>query len=81
MGEGAMDEIQQILVNEHMHDLRRDADEGRLRDHARYGDPEDPGRSSGRAARVRLGQWLIGVGTTVAGSAGDRRGGTAGSAL
>ncbi len=81
MREGAMDEIQQIIVNEHMDDLRRDAEEGRMRDHARDGDPEDPGTGSGRAARVRLGKWLIGVGTAVAGSAGDRRGGRAGSAL
>lgn len=75
-----MEDIQQIIVHEHMADLRRDAEEGRIRDHTAYGDPEDPG-TAGRAARVRLGEWLIGVGTAVAGSAGDRRGGTAGSAL
>jgi hypothetical protein len=70
-----MEDLQQILVNEHIGDLRRDAAgmraESRIRN--RTGDAEVV-TSRGDGARVRVGNWLIGVGTAVAGSAGDRRG-------
>jgi hypothetical protein len=75
-----MEDIQQIIVNERIDDLRRDTAARRMRDTS---DGDRAGAPPGgvRAVRVRLGEWLIGVGTAVAGSAGDRRGGTAGSAL
>ena len=75
-----MEDLQQIIVSEHMDELRHDADVRRLRDPSR----EDPGADGGggvAAARTRLGEWLIGVGNAVAGSASDRRGGTVDSAL
>ncbi len=75
-----MEDIQQIIVNEHIHELRHDAEARRLREPSRDG-PEADARGSLRAARIRLGAWLIGVGTAVAGSASDRRGGTADSAF
>ena len=76
-----MEDLQQIIVNEHIHDLRRDAEASRMRD--AHGDDDRAGAPPGGvgAARVRLGEWLIGVGNAVAGSASDRRGGTADSAL
>jgi hypothetical protein len=62
-----MQDLQQIIVNEHIGDLRREAEaqrsERRMRHRTREGDSE--------GARVRLGHWLIGVGTAVAGPAGD----------
>jgi hypothetical protein len=80
-----MQDLQRIIVNEHIDDLRRDAEAlrvaRRIRDHTLDGDPASGEATDGRPARVRLGQWLIGVGTAVAGSPRDRKGGTAGSAL
>jgi hypothetical protein len=76
-----MEDIQQIIVNQRIDELRHDADARRMRGDRDDGDSTDAPPGGARAARVRLGQWLIGVGTAVAGSAGDRRGGTAGSAL
>ena len=75
-----MEDIQIIIVNEHIDEMRRDAEVRRLRDSSRD-DPEVDGRGSVAAARIRLGAWLIGVGTAVAGTARDRRGGTADSAF
>jgi hypothetical protein len=75
-----MEDIQQIIVNEHMNERRHDADVRRLRDPSHDDQGADGGGGVG-AARTRLGEWLIGVGTAVAGSAGDRRGETADSAL
>jgi hypothetical protein len=80
-----MEDLRRIIVNEHLADLRRDAEAVRVTrrvpHHTRDGDPAICETSDGRPARVRLGHWLIGLGTAVAGSAGDRRGGTADSAL
>ncbi len=76
-----MEDIQQIIVNEHMDELRHDAEARRLRDPSGDDDPGGTDAGGLGAARVRLGEWLIGVGTAVAGSAGDRRGGTVDSAL
>ena len=85
MEKGSMEDLQRIVVNEHIDDLRRDADGFRVtrraRRHIRDGDPATCEAPDGQPARVRLGRWLIGVGTAVAGSAGDRKGGRAGSAL
>jgi hypothetical protein len=76
-----MEDIQQIIVNQRIVELRHDTDTHRIRGGADDGHSTDAPPGGARAARVRLGLWLIGVGTAVAGSAGDRRGGTAGSAL
>jgi hypothetical protein len=80
-----MEDLQRIIVNEHLADLRRDAEAFRVtrraQHHIRDGDPPMGKAPDGRPARVRLGHWLIGVGTAVAGSAGDRRGGTVDSAI
>lgn len=78
MEKGSMEDLRRIIVNEHVADLRREADAlratRRVPYHTRDGDPECGEAPDGRPARVRLGQWLIGVGTAVAGSASDRRG-------
>jgi hypothetical protein len=80
-----MEDLRRIIVNEHLADLRREADALRIARrvpyHTRDGDPTCADSPDGRPARVRLGHWLIGLGTAVAGSAGDRRSGTADSAL
>lgn len=78
-----MEESQQIFVNEHIDDLRREAEalrsERRVRHRTRYGDGSPTtAQADRRGARVRLGHWLIGVGRAVAGTAGDPHGGTAG---
>jgi hypothetical protein len=75
-----MEDLQRIIVNEHIDELRHDAEAHRLRGDTGDGDPADAPPGGGQVARVRLGHWLIGVGTAVAGTAGDRRGGTADSA-
>ena len=74
-----MEDIQTIIVNEHMNEMRHDAEVRRLREPSRDA-PEADNRGGVAAARIRFGAWLIGVGTAVAGTAGDRRGGTADSA-
>ena len=80
-----MEDIRRIIVNEHIADLRRDAEALRVTrrapHHTRDGDPACAEAPNGRPARVRLGHWLIGLGTAVAGSASDRESGTASSAL
>ena len=76
-----MEEIQQIIVNEHIDELRHDAEARRIRGDTRDDDSSVAPPGGGPAARVRLGRWLIWVGTALAGSAADRKGGTAGSAL
>ncbi len=62
-----MQDQQMIIVNEHINDLRREAEARRgarrMRHRTRDGD--------GEGARVRIGRWLIGVGLAVAGPAGD----------
>jgi len=80
-----MEDLRRIIVNDHIDDLRRDAAAlrvgRRMRHHTRDGDPASCEASDERPARVRLGRWLIGVGTAVAGSASERNGGTADSVL
>jgi hypothetical protein len=79
-----MEDIRRIIVNEHIADLRREADAlratRRVPHHTRDGDPTCGEAPDGRPARVRFGHWLIGLGTAVAGSSVDPRGGTAGRA-
>ena len=68
--------LQQIMVDEHIGDLRRDAEslreERRIRQRTHDGDgPKIGDHSEPGAARVRVGQWLIGLGEAVSGSAGE----------
>lgn len=66
-----MYDLRQIVVNEHLNDLRREAEERRMERTMRHR-PRDGESEIARApARVRLGHWLIGVGKSVAGSAAD----------
>lgn len=79
--------LQEFIVNEHIEDLRREAEmlrtERRMRHRSRDGDgPPDPigDPSRRRPVRVRLGQWLIGIGMAVSGSSADTHSGPAGHA-
>ena len=68
-----MDQVQQLIVNEHIGDLHREADslrtERRMRHHTRDGDGTPvEAHAEHRPAWVRLGHWLIGLGTAVAGT-------------
>ena len=73
--------IQQSIVEEHLNDLRRDAQALRAERilHGSDREPEDdvghPTRMSAvqsrRPVRVRLGLWLIGIGNAVAGGRVD----------
>jgi hypothetical protein len=71
----AMDELQQIIVADHIRSLRSDG-----RDPADV--DEDVGRALGRETdpadktgqRVRIGRWLIGVGSAIAGEQVSRDG-------
>ena len=80
-----MEDLRRIVVNEHLADLRREADAlratRRVPYHTRDGDPECIEGPDDQPARVRLGHWLIGVGIAVAGSASERKSGTARSAF
>ncbi len=76
-----MQTIQQIIVNDHIDDLRREAEslrtERRMRHRTRDGDgsgTSNQAQAGRRPARVRLGHWLIGVGLAVSGSTGDAHG-------
>ena len=83
-----MEDLQQLIVNEHIGDLLREAErlrsERSITDQEKAGDCDDAQalavRAARHGARVRLGHWLIGVGTAVAGSGGDRQSGAAGHA-
>jgi hypothetical protein len=79
-----MQTLQEFIVNEHIDDLRREAEllrtERRMRHRTRLGVAtlDATGNASiRRPVRVRLGQWLIGIGTAVSGSPGDANSGTA----
>jgi hypothetical protein len=80
-----MEDIQQIIVNEHIDGLRRDAQGLRSDRQLRHlpngarGRPAAAG-SDRPGPRVRLGHWLIGVGMAVSGTAGDPNEGAAGQA-
>ena len=80
-----MEELQRITVNDHIGDLVREGASLRAERLARESRPPHtgPAVAGGRAgdhppARVRLGHWLIGVGTAVAGTARDPHGGATG---
>jgi hypothetical protein len=77
-----MNDLQHVIVDDRISDLLREGDtlriERRFSSSGPSGD-DDVGRADARVrhrpARVRLGQWLIGVGTAVAGDrSGDVRG-------
>ena len=79
-----MDTIQNAIVHDHISDLLREGAALRAeRDRAATdrAPEDDVGRrrahEPARPARVRLGHWLIGVGTALAGTT-DRSGGAAG---
>ena len=79
--------IQQSIVEEHINDLRRDAEALRAERVLHRADPEDDVGHGGptsrsavarrRRVRVRLGLWLIGVGNAVAGTRVDGASGRA----
>jgi len=82
-----MEDPQRISVNDHIADLMREADSRRAERLARESrQPHTgPAVAGGRAgdhppARVRLGHWLIDLGTTVAGTSRDQQGGATGRA-
>jgi hypothetical protein len=82
-----MDELQRNNVNDHIGELLREGDSLRAERLARESRLPDtgPAVAGGRAgdhppARVRLGHWLIGVGTAVAGTTRDHHGGATGHA-
>lgn len=81
-----MEHPQQIIVNERIGDLRREAEAFRTARLVGHGTGGGRGHATGsggdphRRARVRIGHWLIGVGMAVSGSSGDPHGGTAGNA-
>ena len=75
-----MQTLQEFIVNEHIDDLRREAEmlrtERRMRHRTRddHGSVTASSTHTGRgSARVRVGHWLIGIGLAVSGSAGDAR--------
>ena len=82
-----MEDPQRINVNDHISDLLREADGRRAERLARESRQPDtgPAVAGGRAgdhppARVRLGHWLIHLGTSVAGTSPDHHGGATGRA-
>ena len=82
-----MEDLQQIMVSDHIDDLYREGDALRAerleRERSPGPDgvrPDVPARDGRAPARVRVGRWLIGVGSAVAGTSGDPHGGTAGHA-
>jgi hypothetical protein len=60
-----MEDLHQMIVNERIGDLRREAESIRIERRVR------DGTHTGDGARVRLGNWLIGVGLAVSGTAVD----------
>jgi hypothetical protein len=81
-----MFQMQKALVTEHINDLYREGEALRAARRVQSADrlsDHDVGRPDGatrgaerRGVRVRLGHWLIGVGTTVAGPNGHSNGAT-----
>jgi hypothetical protein len=59
-----MDQVQQILVADHIHDLEHEAAALRAE---RARDVVAAPRATGTGPRRRLGRWLIGVGEAIAG--------------
>ena len=81
-----MEDTQQIIVGDHIGDLRREGDALRAERQAR--DDQDANEGHRPAvinhghppARVRVGRWLMGIGAAVAGTAGDPAEGNVGRA-
>lgn len=74
-----MQTVQEFIVNEHINDLRREAEslrtERTMRHRTRDGDAGGQLMEGRRPpARVRLGHLLIGIGMAVSGSTGDPHG-------
>lgn len=67
-----MEDLRQMIVNEHIGDLRREAESLRMERRARDGtSARANGTQVGDGARVRVGNWLISVGVAVSGTAAD----------
>ena len=71
-----MEQVQQALVADHIHDLQHEAAAlraERARDHqaASGTDSGAAPRATGTGPRRRLGLWLIGVGETISGRSSD----------
>ena len=67
-----MEDLHQMIVNEHIGDLRREAESLRIERRARDGTRAGANATrTGDGPRVRLGNWLIGVGVAVSGTATD----------
>ena len=83
-----MRDLQQLIVDDHIGDLRREgealrAERRRSGDHPAerdVGAVADTPRPAAIPVRVRFGHWLIGVGAAVAGPGGDHADGPAGHA-
>jgi hypothetical protein len=63
-----MEEMQQILVHEHIHELQHEAMALRAE---RARDARATPRGTGSGPRGRVGRWLIGVGEAIAGQPAD----------
>jgi hypothetical protein len=79
-----MQSLQEFIVNDHIKDLRREAEslrtEQRMRHRTRDADGgrDGPATSAGsRGARARVGHWVIGVGLAISGLPRDAHSGTA----
>jgi hypothetical protein len=64
-----MEEMQQILVAEHIHELQHEALALRAE---RARDARAAPRGTGPGPRGRLGRWIIGVGLAIAGQPAER---------
>lgn len=73
------EETKRIIVGDHMNELLREGREHRLERELRDGRASSRASGRGRGpARVRLGHWLIVVGSAVAGTTTDARDGSPG---
>jgi hypothetical protein len=80
-----MQDLRQIIVNDHIDELRREAEALRTERRIRHASRDGIGAAraataEGRATRVRVGRWLISLGAAVAGASGDPHGGSPGHA-
>ena len=64
MGTSEMEQVQQVLVHEHIHELQHEA--AALRAERARSTQATP-RGTGSGPRGRIGRWLIGVGLAIAG--------------
>ncbi|HEV8546760.1 MAG TPA: hypothetical protein VGQ64_10740 [Candidatus Limnocylindrales bacterium] len=73
------EETKRIIVGDHINELLREGREHRLEHELRDGRASSRAPANGRGpARVRLGHWLIGVGSAVAGNTAEAPDGSPG---